>query len=165
MKKFPIVFALLTACYTVPGRVPSYDRLPLVNFDRVDDGVFRSAQPSAEELAMLVERYHIKTVVKLNSGGDEVPSGVAVEHFSMSVFFETDKSEVDRILDAIDHAARPVLIHCTHGEDRTGLIVALYRLRHGATLAEAHTDMMRHRFHPYRGLWRSWVHAVGWPEE
>jgi len=70
---------------------------------------------------------------------------------------------IRKILQDIDDATKPVLIHCTHGEDRTGLIVALYKFCKGtATPEEAFKDMVAHGFHPYRGLWNSWVRDVGW---
>ncbi len=37
--------------------------------------------------------------------------------------------EVDKALDVIrDRSKQPVLVHCRHGEDRTGAVIAAYRV-------------------------------------
>ena len=52
-------------------------------------------------------------------------------------------------------------VHCAHGQDRTGLVVAVYRVRHGWTKAQAQAEMLRLGFHPtLLGLWQSWVDVV-----
>lgn len=51
-----------------------------------------------------------------------------------------------------------VLIHCEHGQDRTGLVVACYRVQHmGWTHEAAEKDMLAHGFHKaLHGLWEYW---------
>ena len=85
-----------------------------------------------------------------------------VIHHALSPLVEPSPDELGAILDAIERAPKPVLVHCTHGEDRTGLVVALYRMRRGAPVDAAYADMVRHGFHPYSGLWKAWVRAAGW---
>src|SRR5262249_12733406 len=104
----------------------------------------------------------IKSVIKLNSGFDSAPAGVAVLEHPLSPLIEPQSEKLNKILDDIDAAPKPVLIHCTHGEDRTGLIVALYKMRHGTRLEDAYVDMIRHGFHPYAGLWLAWLRAAKW---
>jgi len=36
---------------------------------------------------------------------------------------------LQRILQSLMQFPRPVLVHCQHGEDRTGLVIAAYRVR------------------------------------
>jgi len=51
----------------------------------------------------------------------------------------------------------PTFIHCEHGQDRTGLFVALYRIHHGWTAQDAESEMLRLGFHKeLRGLWDYW---------
>lgn len=49
---------------------------------------------------------------------------------------------IDRILAIMgDKAAQPVFVHCEHGHDRTGLIIALYRVKFDNMTAEdAHRE-------------------------
>ena len=43
------------------------------------------------------------------------------------------------------------------------MIVVLWRIRHGATVAETHTDMMRRGFHAhYGGVWKAWKRETAW---
>ena len=145
-----------------PPRYPSLDDSSLTNFDLVAPGVYRGAQPTDAELANLVSRYGVKSVVKLNHGSDATVAGLKLVEEPLWAFITPDHDTVSRILDAIDAAPKPVFIHCTHGEDRTGLIVALYKMRHGASTDEAFTDMIRHGFHPYAGVWNAWLRESGW---
>jgi protein tyrosine/serine phosphatase len=146
---------------TPPPPVP-LDGFQLDRFQRVDEGVYRSSQPSSTQFRALATSYQIRSVLKLNRGSDDPPASVQVIDEALDPLVEPDEARLRKILDEIDAAPKPILIHCTHGEDRTGLIVALWRMRHGATVEEAYVDMVRHGFHPYRGLWKAWLHASGW---
>jgi protein tyrosine phosphatase (PTP) superfamily phosphohydrolase (DUF442 family) len=135
----------------------------LSRFDQVDKDVYRSAQPDLDQLREMVARNHIRTVVKLNWGSDPVSHDVKTIHRTLYGPITPSAEKIREILQQIHDAPKPVLIHCTHGEDRTGLIVALYKVcKKTATPEEAFKDMVAHGFHPYQGLWNSWVRDVGW---
>jgi protein tyrosine/serine phosphatase len=57
-------------------------------------------------------------------------------------------AEVNAILATIsDPASQPVFVHCMQGRDRTGLIIALYRVIYEHwTPKDAHDEMMAHGF-------------------
>jgi protein tyrosine/serine phosphatase len=67
----------------------------------------------------------------------------------MSGFWTPDDSEVNQI-EAImaDTSQRPIFVHCQHGQDRTGLIVGLYRVfsEHWSP-ADAYNEMLAKGFH------------------
>jgi len=50
------------------------------------------------------------------------------------------------------------LVHCTHGQDRTGLVIGIYRVGHdGWTKDRAYVEMIAHNFHPeLHGLHEFW---------
>ena len=150
------------ALYPTPPSGPTLDAFPLRRFDRVDGEIYRSGQPSAEQLQQLTARYGIRTIIKLNRGTDAAPAGVAVRQFPLDVLREPTPQQLSQIVEAIATSPKPLLIHCTHGEDRTGLIVALYRVRQGGSPDAAFTDMMRHGFHPYRGVYAAWLRSQRW---
>lgn len=108
------------------------------NFHTVSDGrVYRSAQMNEDLLAQTIREQGIKTVVNLrgdNTGSDwyeaeiRVSRRLGVRHFdfTLSATAEVSDLEMEKILATIDHAPKPVLIHCKNGADRTGLVGALY---------------------------------------
>jgi protein-tyrosine phosphatase len=102
--------------------------------------IFRSAQPTAAQFSMLVARYGLRSVVKLNSAleaRDEVPGGVERFEHPWLPAGHVDHEDVAAALWDLEHAPRPVLIHCEHGVDRTGLLVALWRVEHEHALPGA----------------------------
>lgn len=145
-----------------PPDVRRLDGFPLRRFDRVDAAIYRSGQPTSQQLQELSQRYGIRTVLKLNHGPEVVPAGVTIIHRPLSVMTEPSPAELQEILDTIESSPKPLLVHCTHGEDRTGLIVALYRLRRGLPVELAYADMLRHGFHQYPGVFAAWLRRAGW---
>ncbi len=100
------------------------------NFHRVTPELYRSSQPSAGQMSAL-EKYGIRTVLNLrqwHSDRDEA-RGTALILYHVPVntaaFHEDQLIEALRIL---HRAVKPALVHCWHGSDRTGLVIALYRL-------------------------------------
>ncbi|MBN1769929.1 MAG: tyrosine-protein phosphatase [Deltaproteobacteria bacterium] len=114
------------ATWAVPLTEPG-----LPNFHRVDDGLYRGAQPGAEGMRSL-ERLGVRTVVNLraaHSDRDELRgTSLDYEHISFKPWHPEDE-DVEAFLGiATDPARRPVFVHCQHGADRTGMMVAIYRM-------------------------------------
>lgn len=108
------------------------------NFHSVSEGrVYRSAQMSGDSLKQTIREYSIKTVVNLRGSnvGEKwynaelsATRQLGVRHydFDLSASREVSDADLEKILATIEHAPKPVLIHCKNGADRTGLIGALY---------------------------------------
>jgi len=109
------------------------------NFQKVNDGVCRGAQPSElgfKNLAGL----GIKTVLDLrligeHSEADEerVVKANAMRYVSvpMKGMHTPTNEQVSQVLAILeDVAAGPVFVHCRRGADRTGAVIACYRIRH-----------------------------------
>jgi len=100
------------------------------NLYRVEPDLYRSARPRTagfRELSAL----GVKTVLDVESSGDELlarGSSLKLFHVPMTAFGLRD----DRVLQALrimaDPANRPIVVHCHLGADRTGALVALYRV-------------------------------------
>lgn len=100
------------------------------NLHRVDAALYRGAQPTAEGMQNL-RKQGITTVVNLrsfSSDRDEIGStGLAYEHIYMKAWHPERKEAVRFLQIVTDPKRTPVLVHCHHGSDRTGAMVALYR--------------------------------------
>jgi protein tyrosine/serine phosphatase len=119
-------------------------------FEEVAPGIFRSAQPDPEDLRAVRER-GVRTVLVLRTS---VPKreretaaeiGLEVRHVPMDGTSIPSMAEVDRALEVIlDPSQRPVLVHCAHGEERTGAVIAAYRVVvQGWDPAEAEAEAKR----------------------
>ena len=62
--------------------------------------------------------------------------------------------------EAVSIATPGTFVHCSHGQDRTGLLVGLYRLKQGWAKTNAYTEMLTNGFHPaLHGLHEFWENA------
>jgi protein tyrosine phosphatase (PTP) superfamily phosphohydrolase (DUF442 family) len=103
----------------------------LANFQEVDARVFRSAQPTKEGFAE-ARRRGVRTVLDLRSRGGREESlrgtGLAYVHVPMRQW-SADAGRVAQALRVlVDPALSPVLVHCAQGRDRTGVVIAAYRV-------------------------------------
>ena len=103
----------------------------LPNLHRVTPTLYRSAQPDATSGEAL-QKLGIKTVLSFRKRDKDEPlhktPGITFKRYPLYTWDieEKDILAVLRILN--DPANQPVLVHCTHGADRTGLMMASYRM-------------------------------------
>jgi len=99
--------------------------------------VYRSAQPSPVDLARYSADYGIKSVLNLRSNDmsdaerDAERSaaarlGLTEIEFPMKSSQMLSADQVTGLVGILRDAPKPLLIHCRHGSDRTGLAAALY---------------------------------------
>ena len=105
---------------------------------RVNDGLYRGGQPTEAGLKQLVQ-LRIKTVVNLRDdderarveGAAIVTAGLRYFNLPLSNFHKPNDQEVAQILSIINAPEnQPVFVHCKRGADRTGTIIAIYRIEH-----------------------------------
>jgi len=121
------------ACAAPPERgfsVPE-SGAPIRRFARVDEGLYRGAYPVGC-LGFLKKR-GIRTVVNLRSAHDyraeAEAAGLDYVHIPLSASKPPPAEAVRRFLAVVtDPANRPVYVHCRRGADRTGAMVAVYRI-------------------------------------
>ncbi len=111
---------------------------PLPNFQQVNQNLYRGAQPPAEGLKILASK-GIKTILNLRGASDETRAeeqqaralGMKFINLPLPPLSKPDFTQVDQALALInDPANQPVFVHCKHGEDRTGTVIACYRMTH-----------------------------------
>ena len=103
---------------------------PMYNFYKVDDDLYRSEQPTKEGMEAL-ESMGIKSIVNVRNILNDRREGKATKLDLYKKRINTWTIKYSEIIDAlrlIQKAPKPVLIHCKHGSDRTGCIVAAYRM-------------------------------------
>ena len=129
------------------------------NLHRITPTLYRSAQPRRADIAAL-RKLGIRTVVSLRSFNDDEKifrgSGLALVRIPINTWHIND-TQVAGALRAIREAQKtgPVLLHCLHGADRTGVISALYRMTEQAWSKD---DARREMFdggYGYHTLWRN----------
>ena len=130
---------------------PKYEELP--NFHQVSAHLYRGAQPRPGGLRRLAA-LGVRTVVNLraadeNSHAEEQEARAAgLQYFNVQLppYARPDDAQIERALALIDAPEnRPVFVHCKHGEDRTGTVVAAYRIsREGWTYKRAAEEAEQH---------------------
>lgn len=132
------------------------------NLYRVSDELYRSDQPSA--LGMQNLKYlGIKTIVNLRSfhsdRGKMSGTGFEYEHIYMKAWHPEEEEAVRLLQIVTDRKRAPVLIHCQHGADRTGAMIAVYRIAvEGWSKDEAIREMTEGGF-GYTKIWNipNWI--------
>jgi protein tyrosine/serine phosphatase len=106
------------------------------NFGRMNERLFRGAQPTSEGFANL-RRVGIDTIVRLSLGEDGAArEQEEVEQIGMqfvAIPWSTQDSptpeQVRAFFEVFDDPAHArVFVHCKAGADRTGVMIALYRI-------------------------------------
>ncbi|HUB34921.1 MAG TPA: tyrosine-protein phosphatase [Bryobacteraceae bacterium] len=105
------------------------------NFHVVNDHVYRGAQPSAEGFQSLA-KLGVKTVIDLRADETALAEKAQVEgagmHFiniPMHGMQAPSDTAIKQAL-ALFESSGPVFVHCKRGADRTGTVVACYRITH-----------------------------------
>ena len=175
----------LTACAVAPALPPEQRPLNwaqpvgktqlhqgLPNLFQVSPVLYRSAQPTAEGLNLLNQNLavsyglpkEIKTVVNLrNNEGDGalvIPTGVRYEQIPFDTW-QVKETDVVRFLKIVRNPNnQPVLLHCKHGADRTGMMTAIYRIvEQGWRKQDAIAEMTQGGF-GYHPIWSNLIRYI-----
>ncbi|MBS1174492.1 MAG: hypothetical protein H6R05_623 [Burkholderiaceae bacterium] len=175
----------LTACAVAPALPPEQRPLNwaqavgktqlhqgVPNLFQVSPVLYRSAQPTAEGLNLLNQNLavsyglpsEIKTVVNLrNNAGDDalvVPTGVRYEQIPFDTW-QVKEADVVRFLKIVRNPTnQPVLLHCKHGADRTGMMTAIYRIvEQGWRKQDAIAEMTQGGF-GYHPIWSNLIRYI-----
>lgn len=174
-----LVLAVALALFTPNGlRLILFER----NFRQVMPGVYRSAQPTRADLVAWAEAPGIRSVLSLRRPKpherwyqDEIgfvqSNGVA--HYSVPLSGELlpPPPELWEILQILDTAPRPLLMHCSAGVERSGLGAALTLLLEDGEPVRARKEFGRDRGYMewlgfsdlarFVDLYAAWLEAEG----
>ena len=139
-------FASAVLLAQAPSAPAHYDSLP--NFHQVNHNLYRSAQPKAPGFGILA-RLGVKSIVNLreDDAAAEYEASLAgaagLKYFNVPLgrTGRPQDEQVEKILSLVnDPANQPVLVHCRLGADRTGTVIALYRITHDGWTSKRATD-------------------------
>jgi hypothetical protein len=132
----------------------------------VAPGLFRGGTPNAEGVAWL-KSLGVKTVINLrhyhgNTEGKQVEAaGMRYQRIKLESSDAPSTRDVRRFLAMVkDPALRPIYVHCLHGVDRTGTMMAVYRMEvDGWSNEEAFAEMEHFGAHKVWRDLRAYVRA------
>lgn len=115
------------------------ENLPgVVNFHEVSENLYRGAQPSDKGLRNLAA-LGVKTIIDLRHGKDHADTeqkqaerlGLRYINVPMEGLTAPTDKQIGDLLAVFNAADQgPVFVHCREGKDRTGTVVACYRIAH-----------------------------------
>jgi protein tyrosine/serine phosphatase len=150
LKSLRFVSAMLTLL-AMTGAIYAQDETKykeLPNFHRVNATVYRGAQPREggfQKLASL----GIKTVINLRDADENArleeqearAAGLRYFNISFDGLGRPSDEKVERALAIINAPEnQPVFVHCKRGADRTGTVIACYRISHDGWTSEQAKD-------------------------
>lgn len=158
---------VLLVALTLPAFAGSSVR-GIHNFYQVDEHVFRGAQPTDEGLQYLA-KIGVKTILDLREDDERSnveessvrAAGMKYVHVPMTGLTPPTEGQISKILGILENsAAGPVFVHCRRGADRTGAVIAAYRIDHdhwdnGRALSEAMSRGMSFFQFPRQGFIRN----------
>lgn len=130
------------------------------NLYRIDDKLYRSEQPVAEDGEAIV-KLGIQSVINLrffdrNDDGHLKAYGLTLLNRPL-LSWSIKPKEIAEILYLIEKQQQngAVLIHCYHGADRTGLIAGMYRIIYQGWSVEEAKAEMQHGPYGYHSIWKN----------
>lgn len=139
------------------------------NFAEVDTGIYRSGRPLPSDFKMLATTYKIKNVISLETYWIEkktlAAEKAAVKAAGMTFYSipiapvgEFDAKKVMQAYQLLHTIERPILVHCFRGSERTGVVVATYRILENKWPYKAvFEEMDKYGFSP---LFKNWKHEL-----
>ena len=158
-------FILLLLTFALTGFAEAqkpFDDKDLPNFAEVHANLLRGGQPTENGVKELARR-GVKTIIDLR-GEDEHSkketvwarnNGIKFVAVNLSNWFKPKDSDIEAIINQIENAEnQTVFVHCKRGADRTGTVIAVYRIKHdNFTAKQAISEAKKYDF----GWWQFWM--------
>lgn len=146
-----VVLLLVFSLTAVAQSTAAYEELP--RFSQVSERLYRGAQPRRGGVTQLVE-LGVNTIINLRGASERTRSdeaeaaaqGLRYFNLPLPTWGRPEDGPMSKIMEVISAPeSGRVFIHCKDGVDRTGTVVALYRITAEGWSAEAATAEARGR--------------------
>jgi tyrosine-protein phosphatase SIW14 len=146
---------------TTAAHAAKVENLP--NYAQVTENIYRGGRPTSAGISQL-KAQGIKTIIDIENNmpivhqeENLVTKSGGMKFVSSPMDWQTtpDDGQIDSLLKMLTDAQNfPIYLHCRHGEDRTGLVIGLYRvLVQSWNADDAYKEMVNLGFHPkYKAL-------------
>ena len=129
------------------------------NLHQVTPVLYRSAKLDSADVAQL-QTLGVKTVISLRSFHSDTQvldgSGIRAVRIPINTWAIRDKHVIAtmRSIRAAEQQG-PVLLHCLHGADRTGLMAAMYRMLYQGWPRAKAIDELKNGGYGYHAVWKN----------
>ncbi len=131
-----------------------FEHLP--NYQVVNEGLQRGGQPTERGFQILKDE-GVKTILNLREESDNLAAeealikrlGLNYHSLVVSPFGFPSAELIHKAISIItDESKQPVFVHCLHGQDRTGMLIGIYRMVvEEWNLQDAYSEMLAMGFH------------------
>ncbi len=156
-KKILFILASFILISTVfPLRSEALVNIP--NFRQLNKWVYKGSAPRNEQDILSLKELGIRTLINLRWGNIKETrnekkwcekAGIKYIHVPLLPGKIPSKKDIDKILAILENSNNNLIyVHCKQGVDRTGLVTAIYRIKHEKwPLNLAYNEMIRDGFH------------------
>jgi tyrosine-protein phosphatase SIW14 len=125
--------------------------------------IYRSDRPETPEDWSTIKALGIKTILNLENDIGQVDEELSIANTYNIIFFTNPMSgiwaphrmQLTSALYVMETATFPLLIHCRHGEDRTGIVCAAYRVKkQGWSIDKAYQECLEYGHSKYLWFWK-----------
>jgi len=134
----------------------------LPNFSQVNANLYRGGQPTEAGIKKL-KQMGVKTIIYLRRTDERAKTeetwaraaGINFFNAPSNNWFGPKDAQIEKVLSLINAPEnQPVFVHCKRGADRTGTVIAVYRISHdGWTAKQANEEAEKFHF----GWWQFWM--------
>jgi tyrosine-protein phosphatase SIW14 len=145
-----------------PGWATKVEAKRLSNLYKIDEELYRCEQPSAAAMRELQER-GVKTVLNLRRvKSDPKPREAQLKWVHVRINTWTiSYDDVLKALIEIGKAEKPVAVHCKHGSDRTGCVVAAWCLvKHNCSKEQVIEELRHGGYHFHERYFKNIIRLV-----
>jgi tyrosine-protein phosphatase SIW14 len=135
-----IALLFLAGCSALSMRVWAAEAAApgVANFHQVTGRIYRGAQPDAKGWDSLA-KLGVKTIIDLRPEKEHSckaekraveAAGMHYVNAPLNGAHAPSDRNISKVLGLLDDSASPIFVHCRRGADRTGTVIACYRITH-----------------------------------